>query len=191
MTAFDMKDYQVEGPDWLASERFDVTARFPEELPKDREKYQAAFTAMMQKMLAERFKLTVHRDQKTFSAYGMIVGKGGPKFKEVPAGGPSGSNSGNTHYQGTAVTMARLAEFLSREMDLPVIDMTGLKGSYDVTLDWVPEPAQSSKDNEPVAITGLGLREALQDQLGLKLENRKAPMGVLIVDHAEKAPTEN
>jgi uncharacterized protein (TIGR03435 family) len=189
-TAYDIKDYQVEGPDWLASERFDITARFPAELPKDRDKYQAAFTAMMQKMLADRFKLAVHRDQKTFSVYGLTVAKAGPKFKEAP-GDQSRSNGSDTHYQGTGVSMAKFAEFLSRRVDLPVIDMTGLSGSYDVTLDWVPEPKQSDKSNEPAEIVGVTLTEALQDQLGLKLENRKAPIGILIVDHAEKVPTEN
>src|SRR5689334_10872530 len=63
--AYDMKDYQVEGPDWLGEVRFDIAAKFPNELPNDREKYRAALGAMMQKMLAERFKLVVHRDQKS------------------------------------------------------------------------------------------------------------------------------
>jgi uncharacterized protein (TIGR03435 family) len=85
--------------------------------------------------------------------------------------------------------MARLAEFLSRRMELPVIDMTGLKATYSVTLDWVPE--SKDKANEPNTPVGLTLPDALQEQLGLKLENRKTPLDILVVDHAERVPTEN
>lgn len=192
--AYGMKDFQVQGPDWLSSERFDVAAKFPEALPNDREKYRVALRAMMQKMLVDRFKLVVRRDQKTLSVYGLVVGKRGIKFKEVPDTG-SHSRSNNTHFAGT-VPMATLAEFLSRRMDMPVLDMTGLKGSYDLTLDWFPEPQQSREGKGDVPLvadspSGTTLPEAVQEQLGLKLELRKAPIEILIVDHAERVPTEN
>ena len=193
--AYGMKDYQVEGPDWLSSERFDIAAKFPEALPREREKYNAGLRAMMEKMLLDRFRLAVHREQKMFAVYGLTVGKNGIKFKEVPDTG-SHSNSDNNHYQGRSVSMAIFAEFLSRRMDLPVLDMTGLKGCHDLTLDWVPEPPQSneSKAEAPVfadSPRGAVLRDALQGQLGLKVETRKAPIGILVVDHMEKVPTEN
>ncbi len=89
--------------------------------------------------------------------------------------------------------MSRFAEFLARRMDLPVLDMTGLTGVYDLTLDWVPETRQSS-DSKAVASdspSGPALPEAVQEQLGLKLETRKAPLQIVVVDHAEKVPTEN
>jgi len=194
-TAYGMRDYQVEGPDWLSAERFDIAAKFPEALPNDREKYNAALTAMMQKMLADRFKLEVRRDRKTFPVYGLIVGKSGIKFREAPDKG-SHSQSHNNHYEGTAVSMATFAEFLARRMDLPVIDMTGLKGLYDLKLDWVPEPRQSGENKGdatlvPDSPSGLPLPEAVEKQLGLKLESRKAPIEILIVEHAERVPTEN
>ena len=187
--AYGMRDYQVEGPDWLGSEHFDIAAKFPEALPKDPEKYNAAFQSMMQKMLAERFKLAIHRDKKIFAVYELFVGKNGIKFKEVPKG-VSHSNSNNNHYTGASVSMDRFAVFLSGRMDLPVLDMTGLKGSYDMTLDWVPE-RQSGKGDTPESVSGPTLSDAVQDQLGLKLERRKAPIEILIVDHTERAPTEN
>jgi len=89
-----------------------------------------------------------------------------------------------------------LAEFPARRMDLPVVDMTGLKGFYDLTLDWVPEPRASrdSKGDAPVGadnLSGPTLPAALQEQWELKLEGRKAPVEILIVDHAERVPTEN
>jgi uncharacterized protein (TIGR03435 family) len=195
--AYGMKDYQVQGPDWLRLERFDIAAKFPEALPRDREKYNAGLHAMMQNMLVDRFKLAVHRDTKTFSVYGLIIGKSGIKFKEVPDSDSHNQSSNNTHYKGTCVTMGAFAEFLARRTDQPVLDMTGLKGFYDLTLDWVvePRPSGESKGDAPPVVadsgTGLTLTEALQEQLGLKLEGRKAPIEILVVDHAERSPTDN
>jgi uncharacterized protein (TIGR03435 family) len=184
LRGFGIRSYQLEGPDWLDSERFDITARFPE-MPKEGAKYVAAYQALMQKMLADRFKLAVHRDRKSMAVYGLVVGKGGIKFKEVPPG-RSNSSSNNTHYVGTSISMDTFVTFLSGQMDLPVLDMTGLTGTYDVKLDWIN---QQQADTEPAA--GQSIQDALQDQLGLKFERRKAPVDIVIVDHAEKVPTEN
>jgi len=184
-SAYGIKDYQLEGPDWLASERFDVSAKFPENLPSDREKYAAAMFSMLQKMLVDRFKLAVHREQKALPVYGLVVAKHGIKFKQVPDQG-SRRNSNNTHFTGTC-SMDLFADFLSRRMDMPVIDMTGLKGMYEMTLDWAPEPAADSDDTPK----GLALPDALEAQLGLKLEHRKAPIEILVVDHAERVPSDN
>src|SRR5581483_7131804 len=100
LRAYDIKDYQLEGPDWLGSERFDISAKIPDSVSadsRDREKYRAAFESMMQSMLAERFKLAAHRDRKSMGVYALVVGKGGIKFKQGPSGGHSSSNSNNTH----------------------------------------------------------------------------------------------
>jgi uncharacterized protein (TIGR03435 family) len=194
LRAYDVKDYQVEGPEWLRTERFDVTAKFPGPLPKDREKYAAALSAMMRKMLEDRFKVAVHREQKAFAVYGLVVGKNGIRFKEVPDTGSSW-DSDDRHLEATGVSMARFAEFLSREVDKPVLDMTGLKGAYSFKLDWVVEPRTVEvKSDVPVAADGApgtNIPSAIQDQLGLKLETRKATIEVLVVDHAERVPTEN
>ncbi len=185
--AYGLPEYQVEGPDWLRTERFDLAAKFPEELPKDRVKYREGLQAMLQKMLQDRFHLVVHREQRAMAVYGLVVDKKGIKFQEVPDTG-SHSNSNNNHYEGTGVSMEAFATVLSRRMDLPVIDMTGLKGAYKMKLDWVPEGKGDAATDAPA---GPNLREALQDQLGLRLENRKAPIEVLVVDRVEKVPTEN
>jgi len=189
--AYGLRDYQVEGPDWLGSQHFDISAKFPEALPsgpENREKYGAAIQSMTQKMLDDRFHLAVHRTTKPSAVYGLVVGKNGIKFKEVPLG-ESHSNSNNNHYEGKCVTMSQFAAVLSVFMDLPVVDATGLKGFYDLTLDWVPE-SHSSKPGETAPI-GISLTDAVADQLGLKLEHRKAPIDILVVDHVEKLPTEN
>jgi uncharacterized protein (TIGR03435 family) len=195
LRAYGVKDYQVEGPEWLRTEKFDIAAKFPEALPQDREKYTAALNAMMKQMLIDRFKLAVHMEQKTFAVYGLVVAKNGIRFKEVPDEG-SHSNSDDTHYEGTGVSMARFAEFLSNEVDRPVLDMTGLKGAYQLKLDWVREPRTAAETPSVVPVAtdgppGTNIPTALQDQLGLKLEARKAPIGILVVDHAEHVPTEN
>lgn len=183
-TAYQIRDYQLEGPDWMGSERFDVAAKFPEALPKGRERYEAAMGTMMRKMLEDRFKLAVHRGQKTFSVYGLTVEQTGIKFKEVPEG-HSQSNSHNNFYEGKGIGLDRFAEYLSRNMDLPVLDMTRLRGAYDLTLQWFPEPKAGETPQGPA------LREAMEEQLGLKLENRKAQIDIVVVDHVEKTPTED
>jgi uncharacterized protein (TIGR03435 family) len=187
--AYDV-DYQIEGPDWLKSEHFDVAAKFPEPLPEDPDKYDAAMQSMMQKMLADRFQFAAHRDQKTLAVYALAVGKSGIRFQSVPKGASS-SNSHNNHYTGTSISMDRFASFLSTRLDLPVIDQTGLQGFYDLKLDWVPERDIQSKSDLREAPAGQVLQDAIQDQLGLRLERRKAPIEILIVDHADKTPTEN
>jgi uncharacterized protein (TIGR03435 family) len=125
-----------------------------------------------------------------------MVGKSGVKFKEAEQTGNHSSNSNNNHYKGTSITMSRFAEFLSRRMDMPVVDMTGLPGYFDLTLDWVPESRKpvDSKGESPLlaeSSTGPAIPEAIQIQLGLKVETRKAPIEILIVDHIERVPTEN
>jgi uncharacterized protein (TIGR03435 family) len=195
-TAYGVREYQVEGPDWLDNERFDVNAKFSEELPKDPEKYSALLQGMMQKLLAERFKLAVHRGKKTTEVYALVVGKSGIKFKESEETDSHTSRSTGNEYEGAAIEIARLSDFLGRRMDLPVLDMTGLKGYYNVKMKWVPDPKTPSGDkgNAPLPLesqSGPTLRDALTEQLGLKLESRKAPIEILVIDHLERVPTEN
>ena len=196
MTGYGMKDYQINGPDWLSSERFDVVATFPEALPQDKDKYTEALQSMLQSMLVDRFKIVVHRERKTFPVYGLIVGKSGIKFKEVPDTGSHNSDATNNQYTGSCVSMGILADFLARQkdlpIDLPVLDMTGLAGCYNLTLSWVPEPRQSG-DTPAATDTSAGptLLTAIQEQLGLRLETRKAPLDTLTVDRVERIPSEN
>ena len=173
-TGYGMKDYQINGPDWLSSERFDVTATFSEALPQDKGKYRAARQSMLPSMLVDRFKIAVHRERKTFPVYGLIVGKGGINFKEVPDTGSHNSDATNNQYTGTCISMGIFADFLARQKDLPielpVLDMTGLAGCYNLTLSWVPEPRQTG-DNPAATDTSAGsptLLTAIQEQLGLK-----------------------
>ena len=192
LRAYGIKDYQLEGPDWLGSEHFDISAKIPEEVSAQhgsREQRDAAFKSMMQNMLAERFKLTAHRHQKIMGAYALVVGKSGIKFKEVPPGGPSNSSTNNTHFTGTGVSMDAFAAVLFQHTEIPVLDFTGLKGVYDLKLDWQEEHSAHADAGGPPSAPGI--TEAVEEQLGLKLERRKAPVEILVVDHVEKTPTEN
>ncbi len=185
--AYGVEDYRVEGPGWLGSERFDVDAKFPAGVPMVGPKGDEAFRAMMRDMLTNRFGLVVHNSQKTLAVYGLIVAKSGLKISEAKEGS-SDSSSHNNQYSGTSVTMSRFAQFLSRRADLPVVDMTGLKGFYTFTLDWTPADAAVAPGVNPA---WEALREAAESKLGLKLENRKAPIEIVVVDHVEKVPTPN
>jgi uncharacterized protein (TIGR03435 family) len=176
------RDYLLSGPDWLDSERFDISAKFPPEtLDHD-------VLLMLQGLLAERFNLALHRETRQFSAYALVIGKGGPKLHAAAA--PDGeymfrAQAGRA--TGSSISMHAFADRLSRsvfQLDRQVVDFTGLTGTFDLTLDWNPNNTQSDA-------TGPSIFTAVQEQFGLKLEPRKVPLEVLIVDHVNRVPTAN
>jgi len=155
---------------------------------------------MVQKLLAERFKLAFHRDKKELSVYAITVGKNGHKLTKSE-GNPSGLPG--LFFRGLGnlpVTNATLADFAgvmqTAVLDRPVVDQTGIVGRWDFTLNWTPDefqfgglgvrvpPPGNAADAPPDLFT------AVQEQLGLKLESTKAPAEVFVVDRAEK-PSEN
>jgi uncharacterized protein (TIGR03435 family) len=173
--AYGVKDYQVTAPDWLATQRFDIAAKAEASVPNDQ------LMAMLQALLVERFKLVVHRETKERTVYSLVVGKNGPKLHEVDAG-PGRTTDGRGSLSGQKMSMSQLADSLSKSMTLPVLNMTGIKGAFDIELKWAPDEDSA---NGPSIFT------AVQEQLGLKLEPRKGPMEIIVVDHAERVPTEN
>lgn len=254
-TAYKMKSYQVTGPDWLATERFDIEAAFPEGASKD------DVPAMLQALLADRFKLTAHRETADHKVLALIVAKGGAKLKESATApqpfdpnaalkpgemefdaqdGPvrvtrnhDGSVTFNMGARGTMtqkfdaqnqimhldssmVTMAGFADILSSILTQmggrQVVDMTGLKGNYGVSVQialadlmtmarsqgFAPPPsppsgAAASAGADLVASDpggGTSVYESVK-HMGLELEERKAPVEQLVIDHVEKQPTEN
>ena len=192
--AYNVKDYQVSGPGWLGDERYDILAK-------------AATTAdepqlrrMLQTLLADRFKMTVHHETKVLSMYALVVDKNGPK---LTAGDPAGKTNMRPDGQKIVVTdtsMAEVADLLSNfatRMNLaePVIDQTGLKGRYNFTLDGaafmqrVTEAGTTQLPDPDVVINAV--QEVLQKEMGLRGELRKAPADVIVVDRADKVPVEN
>jgi uncharacterized protein (TIGR03435 family) len=186
----------LSGPGWLETEKYDLAAKpNGEGQPNDKQ-----WKTMIQKLLAERFKLAFHRDKKELGVYAIVVGKNGPKMTKSE-GDPNGLPG--LFFRGLGVlpainaTMADFAGVMqSAVLDRPVVDHTELTGRWDFTLTWTPDEFQfgglgikvppPSKD----AAAPPDLFTAFQEQLGLKLESTKAPAEVLVIDHVEK-PTEN
>jgi uncharacterized protein (TIGR03435 family) len=174
--AYQVKDFQVSsGPKWLDEDRFEINAKA--EGPAN----DPQLLAMLQTLLADRFQLAIHHEQKIAPAYALVVAKSGLKIKPVEAAGSS-SKGGRGVLTAKGLTMAKLADRLSRNLDAPVTDLTGAPGAFDFKLEWSIE---GDKDEVQSA-----LFTALQSQLGLKLESRKVPIDMIVVDKAEK-PSEN
>jgi uncharacterized protein (TIGR03435 family) len=229
MRAYDVQRFQVSGPSWMDSQRFDIIAKVPAGATKEDARI------MLQNLLADRFKLKLHKESKEAAIYELVVAKGGLKLKEAmqtaaapaqDAGGPppaplrgkdglmrtphgqlgiQATAKGRMRMQGEAATMARLTEVLGMVVGRPVFDKTGLAGTYDVTLDFSPEgmgpgpkgsapgegggnPAEAPRESND---SGATIFTALQEQLGLKLESRKGPLDLWVVERVEKAPTKN
>ena len=174
------RDYLFSGPDWLDSEHFDILAKFPEETP------EPEVLAMLQNLLKERFHFAFHGETRELNAYALVIGKGGPKLK--PSAAPEGSyrfKALGGHAVGSSISMGMLADRLSRpdfQLDRRVVDLTGLKGAFDFTLDWCPMSVDAD---------GPSIFTALQEQLGLKLEARKVPLEVMVVDRVNRVPAAN
>jgi len=224
--AYNVKRFQISGPSWLDSERYDITAKVPDGVKPDQ------IPAMLQVLLAERFKMAIHKETKEQPVYALIVGKNGPKLtksEESPEGaqpkavtGPDGvmrqvpkgammmemsGPGGNARMKANGITLGRLSDMLSNMLDRPVLDMTGLTGNYDVALDVSmedmagmrkmaggpgPGPGASGADHGPApeGAPSASIYTAIQ-QLGLKLDPRKAPVEFVVIDRADKVPTEN
>jgi len=252
--AYEVKPFQVTGPEWMAAQRFDILAKMPEGATKEQ------VPAMLRTLLEERFKLVAHRDNREQPVYSLEVAKSGPKFKEAPApdaappkpegkadmvigagdqqvrinqtgGGPGGAQmtmstaatgttkvsvgaNGQMHMEMERMTMATLAQTLTPMLDRPVVDHTDLKGAFTIALDlsmqdmmqmarlagvapagaFPPGGAPAGPGGAP----GVGASDPSGgsiflsvQQLGLRLEKQKAPIETVVVDSAEKNPTEN
>lgn len=182
--AYHMVGYQVSGPDWLSTERYDIVAKSAGAAPED------DLRTMMQALLADRFKVESHRQTREMSAYVLVVGKGGPKVHESQTEGEPSiqPDRGRMTVTLQRARVSQLVELLSNFFHAPVIDETGLKGSYDLTVNiakYMPLAGDGPPDPLSLITTGL------QEELGLKLESRKTAVDLVVVDHAEKAPTEN
>jgi uncharacterized protein (TIGR03435 family) len=175
------RDYALSGPSWIGTERYDIVAKVPAEMPRDR------VLLMLQSLLAERFQLRLHRESRDLRVYLLTVARGGAKLKESSR--HDGSFSfGPGHIVGTGQSMVDLSDKLSRPffgLGAPVIDATGLTGLFDFTLNWTPD--NLSAETAP----GPSIFAALQEQLGLKLEASKSTLEVLVIDHVERIPREN
>lgn len=169
---------------WLGKEKYDITGT--PDTPG--EPNTAQFREMYQKLLADRFHLTLHRDTREMPIYALTVAKGGPRLKPADPSEPvnAGSYGGTERtMKFTNMSMGELARNLALFEDRPVVDQTALPGSYDFTLKWTLEAtAETSSDAAPLLST------AMREQLGLRLDSARGKAEVIVIDHVER-PSEN
>lgn len=204
--AYGINRYQLSAPDWVQDLRFDVEAKLPRGATAEQ------FQLMMQNLLQERFAMRAHRETREMQGYELAIYKNGPRIREstepfpkdpgidgasMPVDGDgfpilppgrfpwwtTGAN-GHTRRRVANMSMEEFVRDLSMQLQGPVIDSTGLKGKYDFTLSWVFGTPRADAG-------GIDIFGALQQQLGLKLDKRKEPVEVIVVDHIERSPTEN
>ena len=185
-TAYDVRDFQIAGgPPWIDADRYYVSARSAAggSIAETRKK--------LQKLLAERFRLAVHRESKELPLYVLSVAKSGWKLspaRELQSGVGTGIQMTCGRMSGRRASMANLATYLERRLRRPVRDQSELPGRYDFDLEWMPDPGSCSASpvEADLASDGASLFTALQETLGLKLEATKGPVEVIVVDHAER-----
>jgi uncharacterized protein (TIGR03435 family) len=188
--AYNVMDYQISGPAWLNDVWFDIAAKAGAPVK------EAELRVMMQALLADRFKLTLHRETKEISALILTVAKGGHKLTPVENDDAPSFKTGKMTLTGQGATISQLIQFLSREIRNPIVDQTGLIGRYNYTLDinsYVTEEVMKSvgpNGGPPPDAPGI-IAQAMQAQLGLRLDQKKAPIEMLIIDHIERTPTGN
>jgi len=180
--AYKMADWGIAGgPAWLDSDRYDLAATLPSGASTEQ------VPLMLQSLLAERFHLETRRESRQMSVLGLTVAKGGPKLKpgstdEQWSGGAMKGGIFKGGFQLHQLTMAGLAEVLAGRVGRPVVDVTHLAGTFDVSLKWTPDEAGAAAPSA----NGISIYTALEEQLGLKLESTKAPLEVLAVTRIEK-----
>ncbi len=183
VVAYRIKFDQISGgPGWMASDHFDINAE------AERPSTAREFHVMLLNLLKERFKLKMHFETKERPVYVLSVDRGGMKMTPheiASADDFSIEESGLRKWTAKFVPMDYLAWLLSFYLDRPIIDRTGLKGTYDFTLSWTPELSAGLPDTS-VDSPAPGIVEALQKQLGLKVEPQRAPVEILVIDHVEK-----
>jgi uncharacterized protein (TIGR03435 family) len=203
-TAYDVQEEQISGaPGWFASENYDLEAKMDSSVANELSKLSEAQRnierrRMLQGLLADRFKLTFHRETKELGVYSLVITKDGSRLQQAKPGdtypngfkGPDGGSGAGMFRMGTyaggagelagqrlpiaSQERASLVGLLTEQLGRPVLDKTGLVGDYDFTLKWGP------KEN------GDSIFNAVQEQLGLKLESQEGPVEVFVIDHAEQ-----
>jgi uncharacterized protein (TIGR03435 family) len=192
--AYRLQDYQLSGGNaGIEDEPYDIVAKAASPVGDDQ------LMLMLRSLLADRFKLKFHRESKELPGYALVVEKNGPKLHEVEVAGKGWSRNGVGSIDGQEVSMSHLAEILAGRLGRPVVNLTGINGVFDVKLKWTPDPAtvkNPAENKESPAVdsmsdpSGPSIFSALQEQLGLRLEPRKLPDEILVIDHLER-PSEN
>jgi uncharacterized protein (TIGR03435 family) len=235
LIAYGVKDFQIAGPGWMETERFDIDATMPADTTREQ------FREMLRNLLVERFKIALHRETKDGPAYALVVGRNGPRIAEsapavapadrgapsggvppqqlerdrdgfptLPPGGPPGMLQfvvfNRARLVGRQQTMGDFATRLAELLGHPVADGTALTGKYDFNLTFAtegtalsgaagpplpPPPPGGDTPNVAEAETPPDLLSVVQSQLGLKLEAKREPVEVIVIDRVERTPVAN
>jgi len=186
--AWAISGYRIYGgPSWLDSTRYNIAAKAADgagNLTLDQ------MRPVLQTLLADRFRLTLHREKKELPLYRLVVSKNGPKLKESAVSGAPQSRMATGQITDEKAGMDTLASQLGQQLGRFVSNKTGLKGDFHFHMEWTPDPGQNiggdSDTPPPAGADGPSIFTALQEQLGLKLESAKGPVEVLVIDYAEK-----
>jgi uncharacterized protein (TIGR03435 family) len=188
----------LNGPDWILSDKYSIDAIAPNPASTT----EGELKLMMQSMLADRFKLKIHTETRALSGYALLVTKNGPKLGPATSDDPKQSGMPGRPGQITSINMpiSSLADGISSNLGQPVVDETGLTGRFNYTLVWTPGQADVLLSRYPpppevqrewaIDPNGPPIFTAIQEQLGLRLEARKVPTEVLVIDSVQK-PSEN
>ena len=177
--AYGVKEHQVLGPGWIAQEKYDVDATIPAEARREQ------VPEMLRGLLRQRFQMEVHRETREMPVYTLEAAKGGAKLTAVAPGTRGSTSAGPGRVIAPAATLGTFAELLTKAEDHPVVDMTGIAGLFHFDLRYSSGSEGSAGD------PATPLATALAEQFGLRLERRRLPVEVVVVDRANKVPTEN
>ena len=215
--AYGVQANQISGgPDWISSARFNIEVKLDDslvaelkKLPPERHKME--HDLLFQNLLADQFKLALHRESRLLPGYALVIAQNGPKVQPAKPGdtyadgikGPNGLPAGPHRFDfgedgfiAQALPMSFIAERLATHLNQPVVDRTALTGDYDFTLKWpqkgepvetlVHKNAQTGAKETTVHMSAAALVAAVEEQLGLKLDPQTVPLPVLVIDRAEK-----
>jgi uncharacterized protein (TIGR03435 family) len=218
--AYGVQDNQISGaPDWVNTQRYDIEAKRDKSVANELralgpDQGKLVMQGMLQSLLADRFKLTLHLANKDLQQYSLVVAENGPKLQQSKPEdtypneikGPDGHGHpglmqmdiGMGRLRAQGLSTSALASLLSRQLGSTVLDKTGLTGSYDFTLQWKPDAneiavangMQGTDNPPPPEASGPSIFSAVQEQLGLELKSQTGPVGILVIDHVEM-PSEN
>lgn len=182
-TAYGVQEFQIEGePGWAGVDRFDIVATIPTERRPEE------WPAMLQNLLAARFRLKLHRDIRQINGYALLVANGGLKISPVdtsrctPPNGSCGFNATPTEIVARGMSMDQLATRLSRSIGQTVVNRTGVSGIFDYRVQWT----QDDQFREPGASASPAIFTALTEQLGLRLQSQRVPIEVLVIDGVDR-----